>query len=366
MIDRLVPGETALGGLLEVVALQAGVRAPRLGVIVDNARVVNGAQMAIRVFSLNDAEEVVPVGHRLGADKVVFVCDGPPDVAKCRETRDGVAEIEIVDFIWHGFVAPCVIRVEEDAVGLDARGLKLEEALLEKLKVLRIESGVVVGFAGDIRRAVGWEGQHLLALSKRFWQHAGAGLVELAGHAGEGVYRVLLGGKEVCIGGGAERKVGRAIRILEVELMRGGHRTVVAGLRWSAGEAAGVCVEFGGRAGGFVAPLAWRIRHEADAVGRVAVVEAVDLDGAVLLSELRRQGDVAEGISGRGSFEGDFVEAPSLDAGRTCRDNRLCRDEFRVEGGGQSSGRAELQDISAVHGILSPANFGTRCTLSLV
>jgi hypothetical protein len=38
------------------------------------------------------------------------------------------------------------------------------------------------------------------------------------------------------------------------------------------------------------------------------------------------------------------------------RDNRLCRKNFRVQGGGQSGGRAELQDISAMHWILSPAN----------
>ncbi len=36
--DRLVPGEAALGGFFEVVALQAGVRAPGLGVVVDDAQ----------------------------------------------------------------------------------------------------------------------------------------------------------------------------------------------------------------------------------------------------------------------------------------------------------------------------------------
>ena len=167
--DRLVPCEAALGGLLEVVALQAGVRAPGLGVVVDDARVMDGTQVAVRVLGLHDAEEVIPVGHCLRADEVVFVRDGPPDVAECRETRDCVAEIEVVDFVGHGLVAPGVVGVEEDAVGLDAGGLELEEALLETLKVLGVEAGVVVGFAGGVGRAVGGEWQHLFALDRAAW-----------------------------------------------------------------------------------------------------------------------------------------------------------------------------------------------------
>ena len=163
-------------------------------------------------------------------------------------------------------------------------------------------------------------------------------------------------GEEEGVGGGAEGKVGRAVGVLEVELVRGGDGAVVAGLGRSAGETAGVAVEFGGRAGGFVAPGAGRVGHEADAIGAVAVVEAFDLDGAVLLRELRGEGDVAEGIAGGGAPEGELVEAPLLDVTGFCRrDNWLCGEEFRVEGGGQGGGRAELQDISAMHWILSPA-----------
>ena len=120
-------------------------------------------------------------------------------------------------------------------------------------------------------------------------------------------------GEEEGVGGGAEGKVRCAVGVLEVELMRGGDGAVVAGLRRSAGETAGVAVEFGGRADGFVGPGAGRVGHEADAIGAVAVVEAFDLDGAVLLRELRGERDVAEGIAGGGAPEGELVEAPLLD-----------------------------------------------------
>ncbi len=155
--------------------------------------------------------------------------------------------------------------------------------------------------------------------------------------------------------------------MLKVELMRGGDGAVVAGFGRSAGEAAGAAVEFGGGAGGFVAPGPGRVGHKADAIGAVAVVEPFDLDGAVTLRELRGEGDVAEGIAGGGAPEGELVEAPLLNVTGFCRrDNWLCGEDFRVQGGGQGGGRAELQEISAVHWILSPANVRRRdCLLYL-
>jgi hypothetical protein len=46
-----------------------------------------------------------------------------------------------------------------------------------------------------------------------------------------------------------------------------------------------------------------------------------------------------------------------LDVDSFCRrDKWRCGYDFRVQGGGQGGGRAELQDISAVHWILSSAN----------
>src|SRR5215469_12700882 len=96
--DGLVPRETTLGGLLEIVALQAGVRAPRLRVVVDDARVMNGTKVAVGVFGLNDAKEMIPVGHCLRANQIVFVGDRPPDVSERSKASDRVAEIEVVDF----------------------------------------------------------------------------------------------------------------------------------------------------------------------------------------------------------------------------------------------------------------------------
>src|SRR5215472_4330436 len=103
--------------------------------VIDDARVMNGTKVAVRVFGLNDAKEVIPVGHRLGADEVVLVGDGPPDVSECCETRDGVTKIEVVDLIRHRLVAPGVVGMKEDAVRFDACGLKLQETLLQTLEV---------------------------------------------------------------------------------------------------------------------------------------------------------------------------------------------------------------------------------------
>src|SRR5580658_10653194 len=145
--------------------------------------------------------------------------------------------------------------------------------------------------------------------------------------------------------------------MLKVELMRGGDGAMIARLWWCAGEAACATVELSGRACGLVAPRAGRIRHETDAVGAIAVVETFDLDRPMLLRELRGESDIAERIAAGGAFEGDFVETPLFDVGRPCGgDNWLCGEDFRVQGGGQGGGRSELQDISAVHWILSPAN----------
>ncbi len=101
------------------------------------------------------------------------------------EARDRVAEVEVVDLVGHRLVTPGVVGVEENAVGFDARRLKLEETLLEALKVFRVEAGVVVRFASGVGRAVRGERQRLRTLTEWLGQHAGAGLVELAGHAGE-------------------------------------------------------------------------------------------------------------------------------------------------------------------------------------
>src|SRR5215469_16336607 len=106
-----------------------------------------GAQMAVGVFGLHDTKEVIPVGHCLRANQIVLVGNRPPDISECSKASDGVAEIEVVDFVGHGLVAPRVVGVEEDAVCLDASGLKLKEALLKELEVFGVEAGIVVRFA---------------------------------------------------------------------------------------------------------------------------------------------------------------------------------------------------------------------------
>ncbi len=123
---------------------------------------------------------------------------------------------------------------------------KLKQARLEQLEVVGVEAGV----DRWRRRWWGMEGLEavLRAVAERLGQNADAGLVEvrLVMPASE-FCGVVVGGEEEGVGGGAEGKVGCAVGVLEVELMRGRDGAVVAGLRRSAGEAAGVAVEFARR-----------------------------------------------------------------------------------------------------------------------
>ena len=99
--------------------------------------------------------------------------------------------------------------------------------------------------------------------------------------------------------------------MLEVELVGRGDRAVIAGLRRRAGEGAGMPVERGrGGGDGAEAPGAGLVRHEADAVGRAAVIEAGDADGAVAVGEVCVEDDVFEGVAGGWAFKGELEEAP--------------------------------------------------------
>ncbi len=59
----------------------------------------------------------------------------------------------------------------------------------------------------------------------------------------------------------------------EVEAMRRGDRSVIAGRRCRAGKAAGVVVQTSVGAARLVGPMADSVGHEADAIGSIAIVE---------------------------------------------------------------------------------------------
>ena len=89
-------------------------------------------------------QEAVEVLGGLGLHEVVLVGERPPDVGGRRRggrRRSGVA---VVDLGGHGGVAPAVVGVEEDEVGLDVEVAELGDALFEVLEEGGVEAGDVV------------------------------------------------------------------------------------------------------------------------------------------------------------------------------------------------------------------------------
>ena len=128
--DGLVPGSESLRRFFKVVLLQTGVRAPRLGVVVYHAAVMNRPQPAVRIAFLHDAKEAVPIGHRLRAHQVVFVGDRPPHVPVCGKPRHRVAQIAVVRLRSHGLESPRIVRMEENHIRLDAGSHQILNARL--------------------------------------------------------------------------------------------------------------------------------------------------------------------------------------------------------------------------------------------
>ena len=141
-IVNKVGGRFKLSTLIQkrLVALNAGVRHPRLAVIVHDVAVVDRAQMLVRVARLNYAEEAIPIGQRFRLHEVPLIRERPPHVAIRCEPRNYIAKIPVVHFGWQVRVAPVIVGMEQDQIGLDVEVAQLREAVFESPEVLEVEA----------------------------------------------------------------------------------------------------------------------------------------------------------------------------------------------------------------------------------
>src|SRR5205807_9293323 len=91
--DWLAEGFAPLRYLLELIALNAGVGHPGLGVIVHHSAVMDRAQTLIRIAGLDDAKKAIPIGERFGLHEVPFVRERPPHVPVGRQAGSDIAQI---------------------------------------------------------------------------------------------------------------------------------------------------------------------------------------------------------------------------------------------------------------------------------
>ena len=91
--------------------LNAGVGDPGLVVVVNQCAVVDGAQVRVRIALLDDEAEAVPVRFGFFFHEIVFVGEGPPDVAIGGESGDDVAQVAIIARGIHAIKAPATFVV---------------------------------------------------------------------------------------------------------------------------------------------------------------------------------------------------------------------------------------------------------------
>ena len=152
--DRLLVARAVIGGVfhvtVEILALQAAMRNPRTGVVVERYAVVDGTHVVVRIFFAEQVCVVLPVLKLLGAHEIVFVCKAPPHVAVGGEARDDVVPVKVVLLAVHGGESPAVVGVHNDDVGLDAALLQFYDAALHAAKMLGVKTCKIPVVAGKI------------------------------------------------------------------------------------------------------------------------------------------------------------------------------------------------------------------------
>ena len=270
--------------------------------------------MLVRVALLHDLEEAIPVLLGLGLHQIELVRHRPPDVAVGRQPRDDVAKVAVIHLGGHRAIAPAVVRVEEDDVGLDAQVAQVTNALFQVAE----ESGVEVSEVpastltpspflrcvqdrlprGRGERIESMIGRFVLVEGVMLGEDAHPHLVERRGF--QRCERLLFKFVALVIphvAGRADRKVRRAILVGKVMHIAHTHRPVIARRRRCAVEHARLPIQRGDVAARCVRPRADCVRHEADFVQTVAIVEAIHVDDAVFVCEARPEGYIDKRIA---------------------------------------------------------------------
>src|SRR5215831_2581188 len=112
------------------------------------------------------------------------------------------------------------------------------------------------------------------------------------------------------VAGGAKRKVRRTVRVREVMAVADAHRAMPFARAYACQRAfeAVQGADIGLRA---IAPRAFCVGHEADAIGTFAVIEPRDAEFAIAMAEDRVQLDVAEWVAAGRTLEGGFERVPA-------------------------------------------------------
>jgi len=106
------------------------------------------------------------------------------------------------------------------------------------------------------------------------------------------------------IAGSAEGNIGAAIRITEMMRIAHHYGAMIVLCWWHTHKRSGMAVELGDIALGRVRPIAEIIRHEAQPVDTVSVVEAVYRNGAVFTPEFTREPNFQKGVARCRALEG--------------------------------------------------------------
>src|SRR6266496_13215 len=105
------------------------------------------------------------------------------------------------------------------------------------------------------------------------------------------------------VAGRSDRDVWRAVFVAEMRRVTDPHRAVILCGRRNGGEAARLSVQRGSVARRGISPVADLVRHEADAIHALTIVEPDHVDRAVLKPEMRRDLHIRERIAGGRSLE---------------------------------------------------------------
>ncbi|CAH0219989.1 hypothetical protein SRABI76_02481 [Microbacterium oxydans] len=226
--DRLAPALApvvgVLRGAIHVDALDADVRDPGRGVVVERTAVVDRVEVPEGILLADDGREPFPVRRVLRPEQVVLVRHRPPHVREARQPAHHVAQVALIDGRTEVCEAPAVVGVEQDEVGLDAETGQLHDPLLQPAEVLGIEALEIEAIGQrtgerEVRRLVG-------VVQVRLREHAHAELRERRlGERREGLLLQLVGLMRPRVRSRAERTMTGAVRMPEMEALDP-HRSV--------------------------------------------------------------------------------------------------------------------------------------------
>ena len=141
---------------VKIDSLYGAVSDPWTAVIIHHAAVVNGARMLVQIFVYQNRSQCFPVLLTLRCQKVMFICQRPPDIAAGGVTVDKIFHIHGILFRCHAAESPSVIRMHDDQVCFDTAFAKFGNAVVQILEVCRIQT-VIIEMIAFILSEIGHE-----------------------------------------------------------------------------------------------------------------------------------------------------------------------------------------------------------------